>query len=236
MKRTASPLGMLLDRDLSTELLELARQVSADDTDLRSSRRTLAVTLRDHVSDQEAEGKTKKCLTRAWLNPPDEASDVIAWGRVHVPARTALPVFHFGALLASFPFVGVVARTLGQHLRREGSIRAQDLRSEVKRIVGDRSSVDVAARKAYTTFRNLGLLDMEDHLLRPAKSMPAAGDLSSWLFAAVLCSRQATESPLSTLLTAPELLGLVVDRTVGLGDALLISHGAGGDTVVELRK
>lgn len=234
-RRSSSRFGMLLDRDLNVEELELARSISAGDPDPKTSRRTLAMALRDIVSDQEAEGKTKKCLTRAWLNPPPEASSVIEWGRTASIGRSSLPAFHFGALLASFPFFGVVAKLLGQHLQHEGSMCAVDLRSEVRRTVGDRPSVDVAARKAYTTMRNLGVVQLDGQVLvRAEEPLPIRG-LDSWLVAAVLATRGAKESPVSTLVTAPELLGLRPESRRRYDDSLIEIHGANGGAIAALR-
>ena len=79
---TTGRYGMLLDRGLTFEQLEVARRVAVANTDPRTNRRQLTIALRDVVSDQEAEGKTKKCLTRVWLNPPSEAAEMIAWARL----------------------------------------------------------------------------------------------------------------------------------------------------------
>lgn len=226
---------MLLDRDLNVEKLELARSISASDPDPKTSRRTLAMALRDVVSDQEAEGKTKKCLTRAWLNPPPEASGLITWGRAVKADRGALPALHFGAMLACFPFFGVVAKTLGQHLQFEGSIAAVDLRAEVRGTVGDRPAVDVAARKCYTTMRNLGLVTFDGPEICPAADAISICGLDSWLMAAVLATRQAAELPISTVTTAPELLGLRPEIRRRYDDSLIEVHGANGGAVVALR-
>lgn len=234
-QRTSSRFGMLLDRDLDVDKLELARSISAVDPDPKTSRRTLAMALRDIVSDQEAEGKTKKCLTRAWLNPPPEAAPVINWGRTAAVDRVSLPALHFGAMLASFPFFGVVARTLGQHLQHEGSIAAADLRAEVRRTVGDRPAVDVAARKSYTTMRNLGVVLLDGQVLRPTDESVSICDLDSWLIAAVLATRGARESPISTLITAPELLGLRPESRRRYDETLIEVHGANGGGIGALR-
>ena len=73
---------MLRDRGLTLEQLEVVRRVVIADPDPRSNRRQLTIALRDLVSDQEAMGKTKICVTRVWLNPPSEAEAMIVWGRL----------------------------------------------------------------------------------------------------------------------------------------------------------
>jgi hypothetical protein len=204
-----SAYGMLLDRGLTLEQLELARRVSIADPDLRSNRRQLTVALRDLVSDQEAEGKTKKCLTRVWLSPPAEAAEMIAWARLFDCSSSVLPLVHFGAVLATFPFAGAVARVLGQHIQTDGRAEAAQVRSAVRRSLGDRSSVDVAARKAYTTFRNLGVVRQIGQVLEPAVDpINVPTSLGLWLSHAVLLTRQADSLPATSLRNAPELLGI----------------------------
>ena len=87
MSRSPAPYGMLLDRGLTLEQLDLAYDIAREDPDPKTNRKRLTMGLRDVVSEQEAEGKTKKCLTRVWLNPPPEASEMIAWARSQTPPR-----------------------------------------------------------------------------------------------------------------------------------------------------
>lgn len=206
MSRSTAPYGMLLDRGLTLEQLDLAYDIAVADPDPKTNRRRLTMALRDLVSEQEAEGKTKKCLTRVWLNPPPEAAEMIAWAREQTLPRSARPVLHFGALLATFPFVGAVARVIGQHLQTEGSVEAAVVRAEVRRALGDRSSVDVAARKTYTTLRNLGVFEQRSQLLVPTIPLVIPDSLGAWIAHAVLLTRRADSLQLTSLASAPELL------------------------------
>lgn len=217
--------GMLLDRGLTLDQLELARRVAIADPDPRSNRRQLTIALRDLVSDQEAEGKTKKCLTRVWLNPPPEATEMIAWARLFDGPPSVLPLLHFGAVLATFPFAGAVARVLGQHIQTDGHADAGLVRAEVRRSLGDRSSVDVAARKAYTTFRNLGVVRQTGQVLESAIepiNVPTA--LGLWLSHAVLLTRHADSLPTTSLRNAPELLGIQLPGAISRDYPLLETH------------
>lgn len=225
MSRSPAPYGMLLDRGLTLEQLDLAYDIAVADPDPKTNRRRLTMALRDIVSEQEAEGKTKKCLTRVWLNPPPEAAEMIAWARAQALPRSALPVLHFGALLATFPFVGAVARTIGQHLQTEGHVEAASVRAEVRRMLGDRSSVEVAARKAYTTLRNLGIVQQRGQVLESsAEVMAVPAVLGPWLSHAVLLTRQAESLPSTSVGSAPELLGLQLPTTSLRSYPCLESH------------
>jgi hypothetical protein len=201
------PTGMLLDRGLTLAQLDLALSVARSDTDPDTNRRKLTIALRDVVSEQEAQGKTKKCLTRVWLSPPPPAAPMIAWARDADWAAELRAFVHYAALLATFPFVGVVARSIGQRLQVDGYALAQDVRSDVKRRVGDRSSVEVAARKSYTTMVNLGLLTKDGQTLRPTTGDVALPDaLAEWCAHAVMLTRQAESLQASSVANAPELL------------------------------
>jgi hypothetical protein len=53
------PTGMVLDRALTPTLLDVALRVATESGESRDARRLLTVALRDHISAQESEGKTK---------------------------------------------------------------------------------------------------------------------------------------------------------------------------------
>lgn len=225
---------MLLDRGLTLEQLEIAFEIGTSDPDPKSNRRRMTMALRDVVSEQEASGKTKKCLTRVWLNPPSSAAEMIAWVRGETVDRNARAVLHFGALLATYPFVGIVCRVIGQHLQTEGRIGAAAVRSEVRRLVGDRPSVEVAARKSYTTLRNLGLLQQDaQDLFLPDAPPECPRVLAGWLAHGLILSRQVESIPFSSVLAAPELLGMTLSAPDLRCYPLLESHAAAsGDILV----
>lgn len=237
MSRSPAPYGMLLDRGLTLEQLDLAYDIAVADPDPKTNRRRLTMALRDLVSEQEAEGKTKKCLTRVWLNPPPEATEMIDWARAQTLPRSARPVLHFGALLATFPFAGIVAKVIGQHFQTEGHVDAAAVRAEVRRTLGDRTSVEVAARKAYTTLKHLNLLRQTGQRLDPVSptSLVFEPSLLAWLGHAVLLTRQVESQPLSSVRSAPELLGLQVPSSISRSYPLLEIHGQGGAPVVVQR-
>lgn len=231
-----SAYGMLLDRGLTLEQLELPRRVSIADPDLSSNRRRLTIALRDLVSDQEAEGKTKKCLTRVWLNPPTEASEMIAWARLFDCSSPVLPLLHFGAVLATFPFAGAVACVLGQHIQTDGRAEAAQVRVAVRRSLGDRSSVDVAARKVYTTFRNLGVVRQAGQVLESGIGpIDVPTSLGLWLSHAVLLTRQADSLPTTSLRNAPELLGIQLPGALSRDYPLLETHSHVSGPILGLR-
>jgi hypothetical protein len=226
-------IGMLLDRGLTLEQLECAFDIAVADPDPKTNRRRLTIGLRDLVSDQEAEGKTKKCLTRIWLNPPESAAAMIDWARKTPCPPESRNLLHFGAILATFPFVGAVARVIGQHLAIDSRVDARAVRSEVRRQFGDRSSVDVAARKAYTTLCNIGMISKKGQSLYPASTPSTATEtMAPWLAHAVLLTRQAESLPVSSIRSAPELLGVGMPGTVSRSYPFLGYHSDATGLVV----
>jgi hypothetical protein len=238
MSRSDAPYGMVLDRGLTLEQLDLAFEIGSGDPDPRTNRRTLTLALRDLVSDQEAEGKTKKCLTRVWLNPPPKAAAMIGWAREHLASGVDRRVLHFGALLATYPFVGVVAKVVGQHVQTEARVEARLVRDEVRRILGDRSSVDVGVRKTYTTVRNLGLLRQIDQQLRPPCERHLIADPSvvAWLSHAILLTRQVESQSASTIRSAPEVFALSLAAPHQRAYPFLETHTNDGQLLIAARR
>src|SRR4051812_58715 len=102
-------IGMVLDRALDRDLLDVALRVATEHGGAPDARKLLTVALRDFVTPQEAENKTRKVLTRVWLLPPTNARAMIRWGIKHQDEVTDRRALHFGALLATFPFFGSIA-------------------------------------------------------------------------------------------------------------------------------
>lgn len=189
MRRAA--VGMVLDRAITPELLDVGLRVATESGDALDARRLLTVALRDYVSAQEAEGKTKKCLSRIWVHPPEHARAMIRWAVDHQDSDPDRTVLHLGAILATFPFAGLVAAICGRQLRLEGKVDSRAVRSETRAVLGDRSTIDVGARKVVTTLRHLGLLaGPNGGPLALGKQPVVPAELQSWITHALLLTRQ----------------------------------------------
>ena len=228
--------GMVLDRALTVDLLDVALRVATSTNGNPGARRVLSVALRDHVSAQEAEGKTKKCLSRVWVAPPEPARQMIRWAidnQAEAGARSAL---HFGAILATFPFAGAVAAAAGRQLHLDGKVDPAQVKANVRAAHGDRSTIEVGARKVLTTMRYLGLLEGPDGGPFTVGAKPALSPkFSGWLLHALLLSRRvegiATDEPPR----AVELATLEV-KAATPGYPLLETHAENGRTVAVARK
>lgn len=225
---------MVLDRALRPELLDVAMRIAMDHGSAPDARRLLTIALRDHVSAQEAEGKTKKCLSRVWVAPPEPAEKMIRWALDHLDADAERRILHLGAILATFPFAGTVCAIVGRQLHVEGAVDPAAVRKQVCAILGDRSTIDVGARKVVTTLRYLGLLVPDGRRLMMSPSPPlVTEELAGWLSHALMLTRQTRSVAVDEVTRAPELATVRVARAPS-GDqySLLETFSEGGGTVL----
>src|SRR5436853_5127126 len=152
-------IGMVLDRALNLELLDVALRVATEHGDDGDARQLLAVALRDFVTPQEAANKTKKLLTHVWVVPPPSARTMIRWAVEHQREFSDRRTLHFGALLATFPFVGSIAAAVGRQLHLEGCADPRAVKGLARATFGEREFIDAGAMKTLATLRHLGLLE-----------------------------------------------------------------------------
>lgn len=232
----SGPTGMVLDRALSPQLLDVALRVATESGGSTDARRLLTVALRDHVSAQEAEGKMKKCLTRVWVQPPEAARDMIRWAIDHQHLDPDRTVLHFGAILATFPFAGLVASIVGRQLHLEGGVDSRRVRSEARALLGDRSTIDIGARKVITTLRYLGLLaGSNGEPLTLSRQPTVHSPLLRWVTHALLLTRQLGAVGVDEPSRAFELATLKLENGRSGDYPLLELHTEGARAVVTPR-
>jgi len=223
---------MVLDRALTPDLLDVAMLVAIDHGSSPDARRLLTIALRDHTSAQEAEGKTKKCLSRIWVAPPAPAEKMVRWALDHLDADPDRRILHLGAMLATFPFAGTVCGVVGRQLHVEGAVDPMAVRTQVCAILGDRSTIDVGARKVVTTLRYLGLLVPDGRRLQASPNRPEASrELIGWLSHALLLTRQIESLAVDEATRAPELAVIRVPGSPQGDEYSLLetfSEGSGG--------
>lgn len=229
-------IGMVLDRALTLDLLDLSLHVAREHDGAANSRRLLAAALRDHVSAQEAEGKTKKCLSRVWVAPPVPARAMIGWALEHHALAGDRIALHFGALLATFPFAGSIAAMAGRQLYLESVVDPRRVKAEARAMFGDRSTIEVGARKVLTTMRYLGLLEGPDGGPFEIGRQPALSpEFSGWLLHALLLTRRVGSISADEASRAAELATLKVEPGAA-AYPLLESHAENGRVVVAIRE
>jgi hypothetical protein len=226
---------MVLDRALTPELLDVALRVATDHGGNDNARQLLSVALRDFVTPQEAANKTKKILTHVWVVPPPPARTMIRWAIEHqgsFPDRRAL---HYGALLATFPFVGSIAASVGRQLHIEGSVDPRAVKGFARATFGEREFIDAGAMKTLATARHLGLLQGPRGGPYVVGAQPTAPPgFSPWLLHALILTRQVESVGVDELARAHELATVKLEPT-SLSYPLLEMHSENGRTVAIVR-
>ena len=165
--------------------------------------------------------------------PPGTAREMIRWAIEHQAADVDHTILHLGALLASFPFFGAVAGIIGRQLHLDGHVDPRRVRTEACQLIGDRSTIDVGARKVVTTFRHLNLLDGPPRGPLHTAALPAVPtELSAWIAHSVLLTRQVQSAGLDDIERAFELATVKLAGIDRRGYPPLARHAESGRIVV----
>jgi hypothetical protein len=199
-------IGMVLDRALTVDLLDVALRIATEHRDDRAARQFLGVALRDLVTPQEAGNKTKKVLTHVWVAPPTNAQPMIAWAIEHQDQFADRRALHYGALLATFPFFGSIAAAVGRQIHIDGAADRRAIRTHARVTFGEREFIDAGTSKSLKTMRNFGLLDgLRDGPFHVGARPFVPASLSSWFLHALILTRQVESASVGDLSHAFEL-------------------------------
>jgi hypothetical protein len=223
------PVGF--DRALSKAVLDVGLAVAVDGGD----RAALTERLATIVSATESKGRTRAHIVRTWVSPPARAEGFIRWAVEHRDLDPTHALLHFGALLATEPFVVPIAAGVSRQLEHDGAVDPGRLKKELKRALGDDKAATSGIDNVLDTFRSIGLLlGTAERPLWGRVSVPKA--LGGWLTHALLLARRAQELEVREWRTAPEL-GVLGRRPTGgaHGYPLLELHQRGPRTVAAER-
>jgi len=171
--------------------------------------------LRDKVSvgGQAERGNREKIISillKTWLTVPkglepwrDEGLELLS----HAPQRDH-GVFHWGMVMAAYPFWGEVALQTGRLLRLQGSAAAAHVQRRIREQYGERDTVSRAARRVLRSYVDWGVLKESGVKGVYAAGTPlAVGDPRpiAWLVEASLYARGTALAPLKGLLDSPGL-------------------------------
>lgn len=228
--------GMILDRALTPELLDVALRVATEHRDAPDARQLLSVALRDHVTPQEAANKTKKLLTRVWVVPPEPAQAMIRWAIENQAEFTDRRTMHFGALLATYPFFGSIASAVGRQIHLDGAVDRRAIRTFARSTFGERAFVDAGASKSLATLRNLGVLGgSKDGPYRIEAPVAVPASFSAWFLHALILTRQVESAGTDEVSRAHELAALDL-APVSNSYPLLELHAENGRSVAVPRR
>jgi hypothetical protein len=200
----------ILDRSLTHDALDAALRVARSGAGYETKLRMLEVALDGIVTRQEATNKTRKVLTRIWINPPEPAQQPISWVLEQPAAGTDSRLFHIGAMLATYPFFGLVCATVGRQLALNGVVDGGDVKQRVQAVWGDRAVVAQGTTKSIRTLRNLDMLggSRGSRVSKPADRVSVPDTMTGWVVHALLLTRSTQRVGLHELNSAPELFML----------------------------
>jgi hypothetical protein len=123
---------------------------------------------------------------------------------------------------------------VGRELVLNGQVRFAAIRQHVRSKWGDRETVDVSARAAIRTLRSMGVLQGTpgSRTVGPDCRLEVPGELASWIYHALMLTRQAAEMDLQSIHSAPELFMLRLPASLARGYPLLERVNEGGGRAV----
>ena len=190
-------------------------------------RPVFTVALREHFSERDAAGKAKKTLSRIWLNPPEDAKEMISWAIDNPQEFPDRRLMHCGALLATFPFVGSILADLGRQFVLDEPLTVVELRRRAEARWGGSSTVWEGVGKAVTTLRRLRIVDGGGRKpIAPTPRLECTPAGSEWLTHAAMLTRRIGSLDTHEASLLPELFW--AERPETRGDyPLLETHSEG---------
>jgi hypothetical protein len=119
-------------------------------------------------------------------------------------------MFHLGAMLATYPFFGLVCATVGRQLDLNGVVDGGDGNTRVQALWGDRGVVAQGAAKRIRTLRNLDALggSRGSRVSKAADRIAVPKSMIGWVVHALLLTRSTQSVGQDELMSAAELFML----------------------------
>lgn len=221
----------LMNRSVEPAWARAALDVAADGGSGATGRERLEIRLRDEGLANVARQKVVEILHPVWINPPEETAAFIEWARERSSEVADLRPVHLIAVMATYPFFGDLAATVGRMLRNEGEVESVEVRSRLKAKWGDRDAVGVATRKGILTLRSFGVLMGERGSTKSTEAarFEISGEWALWAACGLLLTRGSESTDPATVETAPEFffLDLRVPRATSFPLLERITSGDG---------
>lgn len=199
------------------------------------------------VGGNATRGNREKVITiliRSWVTVPKELGGFRDEGLDHLrvlPVEQHLPI-HWGMIMASYPFWGLVAETVGRLLRLQHAAAATQVQRRLREQLGERETVARAARRVLRSFVDWGVLTEteEKGVYGPATARSIArSELAVWLFEATLRAAGSKTASLKLLGQAPALFPFVMEplaiRSLAGHPRLELTRQGADEDVVLLR-
>lgn len=117
--------------------------------------------------------------------------------------------------MASYPFFGAVAETVGRLMRLQGTCAAAQIQRRIREHLGERETVARAARRILRCFVDWGVLQetREKGVYQASPARPVQDkQFAAWLVEAALLAQGTDTSVLQTLLQTPTLFPFRIPR------------------------
>lgn len=227
MKRDA-----IMDRALEPAWLDVALQVALEAPPV--ARATLASRLRDRLDVPDRWDKRLTILSHVWLHPPADARPCVTWALEQAERVGDARILHLGAMLATYSFFGDVCAALGRELSLHAEARLTSIRRRLRARWGDRPGVDVAARAATRTLRNLGVVAGRKgaRAVVPGYRLSVSPALVPWLVHALLLTRGTDEVDAGEVRRCPEFFMVKLPRTWSMKYPYIERFNEGGNRTV----
>lgn len=169
-------------------------------------------------SNSKSSGRKKaiSIVMRIWVSVPQELEPLRNQGLEHLrrlPAHEHLPI-HWGMTMAVYPFLAVVAETVGRLLRLQGTIAAASAQRRIREQLGERETVSRATRRVLRCFVDWGVLqDTKEKGVYQAAPIQLIEDrkLALWLTEAVLLASDSNSGSLKAITQTPRLFPFVIE-------------------------
>jgi hypothetical protein len=187
-------------------------------------------------------GKTISILKKIWFRAPDEVEPIRKEGLALFNQVTTQEhiVLHWGMSIAAYPFVGMVAESVGRLLRLQGTASASQVQRRLKEKYGERETVSRATRHVLRNFVEWGAL-REGHSV----GVYEAGQVQSviepavvaWLIECIMSISENNSSALKVILESPILFPFKVasvysDLLEKHGRIQVVRHGLNEESVM----
>jgi len=145
--------------------------------------------------------RTISTLKRIWIKAPDEVESLRIKGLKLLDKLSCKEhlILHWGMSIAAYPFVGMVAGSVGRLLNLQGTASASQVQRRLKERYGDRETVDRATRHVIRNFVEWGvLLDGNNPGVYEPASIKNITDpeIVIWLIECVLSMNENEKMPL----------------------------------------
>jgi hypothetical protein len=176
--------------------------------------------LRDQLSRRDTEGRGNRAksitiLLKVWVSVQERLVELRDEALTHMrrlPVKDHLP-FHWCMTMATYPFVGAVAATVGRLTRLQGTVAAAEAQRRLREQFGERETVSRAARRVLRCFVDWGVLEEsgEKGIYHPtARRGVTDPELAAWLIEAALLSGTTDSGAVRSLADSPTLFPFTV--------------------------